>query len=164
MGRCVEGSGAIFRQSPVLDGNSEGIDLTDNDRKKGKSLEAIERRDNGRVSVDYDLKVSVGTGHDFYTGLLQDISTGGLFVATDKYHKIGEEIVVRFEFPGLSEPIEAKGTVRWQRSHFADKSQPEGYGIQLEELPPAVVAAVNKHLKQNSSLMFSEFTDEYEEW
>ncbi len=138
--------------------------MVDKDPKNGDSIDASERRQTGRVSVDYDLKVSVGSGHDFYTGLLQDISTGGLFIATDKIHRIGDAITVRFGFPGRPEPIEAKGIVRWQRSHFADDSQPEGYGIQLEGLPAEVVAAVNKHLQQNSSLMYSEQTDEYEEW
>jgi uncharacterized protein (TIGR02266 family) len=138
--------------------------VRDKEPSKGDSLDASERRQFGRVSVDYDLKVSIGSGHDFYTGLLQDISTGGLFIATDKIHRIGDSITVRFAFPGRPDPIEAQGVVRWQRSHFADASQPEGYGIQLEELPPEVVAAVNKHLEQNSSLMYSEFTDEYEDW
>ncbi len=137
--------------------------MTDREPKKGESLEATERRNFGRVPVDYDLKVSVDSGHDFYTGLMQDISTGGLFVVTDKHHKIGEQVTLRFAFPGRSEAIEAKGTVRWQRSHFADSSQPEGYGIQLEELPPEVIAAINHHLQKNSSLVF-DLTDEYEAW
>lgn len=137
--------------------------MSDKDRKKSGSLEAIEQRKCGRLPIDYDLKVSVGTGHTFYTGLLQDISTGGLFVATDKHHRIGDKITVRFVFPGRPDPVEAHGTVRWQRSQFTDASQPEGYGIQLEELPAEIVEAVNKHLEKNSSLVF-DLTDEYEEW
>jgi uncharacterized protein (TIGR02266 family) len=128
------------------------------------SLEVAERRVFRRATVDYDLKVDVGTGHDFYTGLLEDISTGGIFIATDKEHRIGDRIEVRFAFPGLPHEVEARGVVRWQRSEFADRSQREGYGIQLEDLPLEITQAINAHLKRNSSLVYSELTDEYEEW
>jgi uncharacterized protein (TIGR02266 family) len=132
--------------------------------KDMKDVGGDERRRAPRLPVDYDLKVNVESGNVFYTGLLRDISTGGLFIATDHDHRVGERVTVRFSFPGVPEPVEAVGIVRWQRTPFGEGALPEGIGLQLEALPEPVIEAINNHLKAYESLMYDEETSEFEPW
>ena len=55
-----------------------------------------------RVAERFDLEVKVDleSDHNFYTGLTQNISAGGLFIATHQLRRIGDYIKVSFSLPG----------------------------------------------------------------
>jgi Tfp pilus assembly protein PilZ len=57
---------------------------------------------NVRASERYDLeiKVDLESEHNFYTGLTQNISAGGLFIATHHLRRIGDRIALKFQLPG----------------------------------------------------------------
>ncbi|MBM4352845.1 MAG: TIGR02266 family protein [Deltaproteobacteria bacterium] len=115
-------------------------------------------RQGRRARVDYDLEVDVGTESMFYTGLIRDISSGGLFVATDNVHRIGERLQVRFTFPGMDKPIEATGMVRWVRDPFGSPGLPPGVGVQFEDLPEEIAGKVNRYIGKRDVLIFDEWT------
>lgn len=127
--------------------------------------EGIDQRQAQRLQLDYDVAVDVGdeSGATFYTGLLKDISTGGVFIATDKHHAVGEKLEVRFSFPGVDEPVSVTGTVRWCRHAYNAQDMNEGVGLQFDNLPDAVAATINHYLARADSLLF-ETTDEYASW
>ena len=72
---------------------------------------------NVRASERFDLEVKVDleSDHNFYTGLTQNISSGGVFIATHHLRRIGDRITLKFTLPGSAEtnhifiPVDAAG-------------------------------------------------------
>ena len=58
---------------------------------------------NVRASERFDLEVKVDleSDHNFYTGLTQNISSGGVFIATHHIRKIGDRITLKFSAAGF---------------------------------------------------------------
>jgi len=124
-----------------------------------------ERRREKRVAVDYDLQVEVQGANMFYTGLVKDISSGGLFIATEKTHQVNDRIAVRFKFPGIAEAVEATAVVQWLRTPFVGGAGlPEGIGVRLEDLPEEVSARINSYLAKVEVLYFDEGYEKSTDW
>ena len=64
-----------------------------------------EHQPNVRAAERFDLEVTVDleSDHNFYTGLTQNISSGGVFIATHHLRKIGDRITLKFTLPGLGQ-------------------------------------------------------------
>ena len=69
--------------------------------RTGAEQNPAERRTAPRIELE--IEVGLETEHNFYTGLTQDISSGGIFVATPLSYRVGEKMVVRFTLPGRQE-------------------------------------------------------------
>lgn len=109
--------------------------------------DGVDRRQEPR----YDVKIEVDWQADetFLFAYITDISTLGIFVATERPPEIGTEIKLRFPTPASAsadaadagpaprpEPIEAVGRVRWTSSGDAESGDP-GMGIQFtDDLDP----------------------------
>jgi uncharacterized protein (TIGR02266 family) len=112
-----------------------------------------------RTSVRVDVEVEVGfeSDHNFYTGLTQDISSGGLFVATHHLRPVGTHVLVSFTLPGRKEAIRADSEVRWLRDARAMRTdQPQGMGLRFLDLAPADKAAIVAFLKTRDSLYYDD--------
>lgn len=111
--------------------------------------------DDRRSAPRYILKVEVTfeSEHNFYTGLTQDLSGGGLFVATNVLRPIGEYIRVRFNLPGHSEFIDVVTVVRWVRGHNISDLEP-GMGLQFTQLTQSAKQAVSEFLRRRDSIYF----------
>lgn len=76
----------------------------------------------------------------FYSGLTQDISTGGMFIATYNLLPIGTPLTLSFElWPG--QVIEVNGVVRWVREEAADGARP-GLGVAFTDLSPEALSSI----------------------
>src|SRR6476660_8376414 len=108
--------------------------------RKAPGDKVAENHPNARASERFDLEVKVDleSDHNFYTGLTQNISAGGLFIATHHIRKIGERITLKFSFPGSDQPIAVETEVRWIREnsalHKVDGSS--GMGVRFINLTP----------------------------
>lgn len=91
----------------------------------------VERRSNERTPFLADLEFAEDA--QFFTGLSLDISEGGLFVSTYTEIPLGTRLVLAFELPDGT-AVEARGEVRWRRTHGMDGERP-GIGIAFTELP-----------------------------
>lgn len=120
------------------------------------TLSGPNRRGALRLAVPYDVKVDVTGENTFYTGLLKDISTGGLFISTDHPSPYGARFHVRFTFPGLEESVECEVQVRWIRDRFTEGSSEPGMGVEFVELPIALRERINAFLEGKDVLMFDE--------
>lgn len=99
------------------------------------------------------VQVTMESEHNFYTGLTQDLSGGGLFVATNNIRPIGERIFLRFTLPTLKEPIDALTEVRWVRPNAVQGGGGEaGMGLQFLQLQPQAKEAIKAFLRQRESL------------
>ncbi|HEY3496418.1 MAG TPA: TIGR02266 family protein, partial [Polyangiaceae bacterium] len=87
------------------------------------------------VTVD----VGLLSDSNFYTGLSEDVSEGGVFVATEHPLAIGTPVTLFFTFqPGIS--LEAAGIVRWIREGASGTAP--GMGVAFSELREDVRRAV----------------------
>jgi len=114
------------------------------------------RRSAPRLKLDYDLQVDIQGEHVPYTGLIKDISSGGLFVTTSARHRVGDELQIRFTFPALAEPVETTVRVQWIRDDYAGGDQPSGVGVQFVDLPADIVAAINRYIRDKDVHLFEE--------
>src|SRR6478735_12329809 len=59
-----------------------------------------------------ELEVSVHSEHNLYAGLAENISTGGLFIATHQLQPVGSCIEVSLRMPDSDEEFQIVGEVR----------------------------------------------------
>lgn len=109
---------------------SDGRDF---DVSKDGSQVRMHRRQSERVAVE--LGVTMTSESNFYVGFAGNISEGGLFIATHQMVPVGREIDLRFQLPGVDEPVDVKAGVRWQRTavDYDDGILP-GFGVEFLDL------------------------------
>jgi uncharacterized protein (TIGR02266 family) len=114
------------------------------------------RRKAPRAPVEYDLHVDVLGDHVPYTGMIKDISSGGLFISTRKHHRVGDKLQVRFTFPTVKDPVEAECEVRWVRDYNSAGGLPPGVGVQFTGLSPEIVQKINCYIKDKDVPFYEE--------
>jgi len=116
---------------------------------------ASERRANTRVELE--VEVGLESDHNFYTGLTQDISSGGIFVATPIHFRVGDQVSIKFTLPGHGSALAADAEVRWLRDpHVMRTDAPEGIGLRFLSLSPDVQAAIARFLESRDSLFYDD--------
>lgn len=114
----------------------------------------IERRRVPRVPLQTEITFEGQS--NFYTGLTQDISTGGLFVCTERLLPAGTKIDLLFCLPAGTR-IEVKGEVRWVREKPASTAEsPAGMGIQFENLRSDDLLAIRGFVENRAPLFYDE--------
>ncbi len=114
----------------------------------------------GRIAERFDLEVKVDleSDHNFYTGLTQNISAGGLFIATHQLRRIGDYIKVKFSLPGQPTSISVNTEVRWIREnsllHRFDGST--GMGVRFIDLTAEASHAIQAFLESRDSLYYDD--------
>ena len=111
-----------------------------------------DRRTHARAP--FRVEVTLSSTHNFYTGIANDISEGGVFVATPTPPERGSVVSLRLSLPRLAEPVTIQGEVRWTRS--SDDGGPAGCGIRWITLPPHVADAIRRFVEQRTSLFFED--------
>ena len=94
-----------------------------------------ENHQNVRAAERFDLE----SDHNFYTGLTQNISSGGVFIATHHLRKIGDRITLKFTLPGSAKQLAVETEVRWIRENSAlmnAGASGTGMGVRFINLSP----------------------------
>jgi type IV pilus assembly protein PilZ len=91
-----------------------------------------ELRTNDRFEVE--LAVTLHSESNFYTGLVENLSESGVFVATHQAHPLGTLVDVSLTLPDSREPLWLRGEVRWVRKYRDSLSEPPGMGIRFIDL------------------------------
>lgn len=102
-----------------------------------------------RRALRAELEVEIGLEGDnrFYTGTTGDISTGGLFVATDTPLIVGTELVLSFVLPD-GYRVAADATVAWVRApRYRPDELPAGMGVRFEAITQVDRRAVEHFLE-----------------
>ena len=113
-----------------------------------------ETRESGRFSVD--LEVTMSSDHNFYAGFAENISSGGLFVATYVRRRKGDRLEIVFNIPSHPEPIRATGEVRWVREYSEHSNVPPGFGVRFVDLPDDAALAIDRFLKDREPLFYDD--------
>jgi uncharacterized protein (TIGR02266 family) len=103
-----------------------------------------------------DLQVSVLSEHNFYAGLAENISAGGLFIATHQLQKVGSRIELSLRMPESEELFQIVGEVRWVRLYNEHSDTPPGLGVRFTELPTGAAGAISRFLGQREPLFFDD--------
>ena len=105
-----------------------------------------------------EIAVDLASDSNFYTGLTQNISTGGLFIATHQIKRVGDHVRLKFTLPGTPRPIEVDTEVRWIREnsslHRTDGAS--GMGVRFMNMSAADIAAIEGFLQDRDSLFYDD--------
>ena len=119
-----------------------------------------ENHQNVRAAERFDLEVKVDleSDHNFYTGLTQNISSGGLFIATHHLRKIGDRITLKFTLPGSEKVLAVETEVRWIRENSAlhRVEGAQGMGVRFINLTAEASALINGFLESRESLYYDD--------
>ncbi|MES1157988.1 MAG: TIGR02266 family protein [Haliangium ochraceum] len=107
---------------------------------------------------DLEVKVDLESDHNFYTGLTQNISAGGLFIATNAIRRIGDRITLKFFLPGSTEPLAVETEVRWIRENSALNrvDGATGMGVRFVNLSPEAAQAIQSFIESRDSLYYDD--------
>lgn len=112
------------------------------------------RRSHPRFGVE--IEVGIHSDHNFYAGFSENLSEGGVFVATHQTKPVGSVIEISISLPTSEEPIRARGEVRWLRSYNETSDSPPGMGIRFVELEPKSADAIQAFLRHRDPLFFDD--------
>jgi uncharacterized protein (TIGR02266 family) len=113
-----------------------------------------ERRQHRRVALETG--VGFASDNNFYTGFMEDISEGGLFLATYELQPIGTVIDLTFTLPN-DQVVEVVGEVRWVRDpRDEDPNAPPGMGIQFHELSEQARTSIHEFIAARAPIFYEE--------
>jgi uncharacterized protein (TIGR02266 family) len=113
--------------------------------------EPWENRAHPRVTVR--INITLSSDNQFYTGISENLSEGGVFVATYEFRKVGETVDLTLLLPN-SRPIFADGVVRWVRDVSSSIEVPPGMGIEFVSLNEMDTATIRAFLRLRAPLLF----------
>ena len=123
------------------------------ERADSSAPEAV-RREHDRFTVE--LEVNVTSENNLYAGLAENLSAGGVFIATHKPQKVGSRIELSVRMPDSEEEFPIVGEVRWVRVYNEHSDTSPGFGVRFLELPPGAAAAIERFLAQREPLFFDD--------
>jgi len=130
----------------VPDGQGELVDAASGGRA---SASGAERRVQERVELEVDIGLHSAT--QFYAGLSNDISEGGIFVSTVKPMPVGSELSISFVLPG-GHTVTTRGRVAWLSIPRGDDGRP-GMGVRFERLEDQHRHAIEKFLRYRPAML-----------
>lgn len=109
-----------------------------------------------RVPLGVD--VTMTSEHTFWSGFTQNLSTGGIFIATERLLPLGTRVAFDLALPPDQQVWKLEGDVRWLRTiEAASDEAPAGLGLQFVDLPDDVAARIREFiLTQRDSLFFDD--------
>jgi uncharacterized protein (TIGR02266 family) len=93
--------------------------------------------------VEMTARVDLRSQNNFFTGFSENISEGGLFVATEAPHPLGTVIEVMLSVMG-GEVMTLRGEVVWIRPPNARGGLPAGFGLRFMGLRDSEVEQLQK--------------------
>jgi uncharacterized protein (TIGR02266 family) len=111
------------------------------------SIPPSQRKDPRRA---VELQIEFNEDTQFFAGLTQDISEGGVFIATYRILPIGTPLTLSFELPDATK-VTARGEVRWVRDTNMVEGRP-GMGVSFTDLTPESLAAISRFCRHNAPL------------
>lgn len=107
--------------------------------------------------MHYQVEVTLESESNFYNGFTENISTGGLFIATFDIRPMGEKIQLEFTIPNRSEPVSVQGEVRWLREYHPDNPDMiPGMGVRFIDLPEQDQRDIETFLKGKDTIFYDD--------
>ena len=103
-----------------------------------------------------EIEITLESESQFYSGFSENLSEGGIFVATHLLRPIGARIEVVFTLPRVAKPIRIEGAVRWVREHTETSEAPPGIGIEFATVRKEDLEAIRRFCTARSPLFFDD--------
>ncbi len=113
------------------------------------SMRAHERR-------TVEIEVDFASDSNFYVGFAENLSGGGVFVATYVLRPIGTRIDLSIQLAGDAEPLRVRGEVRWTREPSRSGDLWPGMGVRFEGLAPEDEARILAFVGKRDPLFFDD--------
>lgn len=120
----------------------------------GNPLVYGQRRASPRYKVELD--VSIGSEHNFYGGFVENMSVGGVFIATHMLKPVGEVFEISIYLPGQDTAVKGLGEVRWIRECLDHSNTMPGMGVRFLELEPGSSERIEAFLSHREPMFFDE--------
>ena len=115
------------------------------------------RRIATRKPFEAQIEVSKQSDHNFYTSFTENISSGGLFIATRDLIDLGTIIEIGFTLPGREQKITTRAEVRWQRLEELNQvNSVPGIGVRFLDLSTDEADAINAFINERDTLFFDD--------
>jgi uncharacterized protein (TIGR02266 family) len=98
--------------------------------------------------------VTFESDSNFFMGFGENISEGGLFVATHSLREVGSRLTITFELPGSSRTLRVMAEVRWVRLYSESSDSPPGLGLSFVDLAPDDAAAITQFVRQRAPIFY----------
>jgi uncharacterized protein (TIGR02266 family) len=121
-------------------------------RCSGQHPVPVERRRHPRFPLQ--IEISHVSEHNFFTGFTEDISEGGLFIATYNLFEIGHRFELEFVMPGQEQPCLALCEVRWIREYNTFSDVMPGMGVRFLNLPRDAERRIQRFIRQREPLFY----------
>jgi uncharacterized protein (TIGR02266 family) len=87
------------------------------------------------MRIQKTLSLTYRDDQAFISAYTRNISTGGLFIKTDKPLRLGDQFLLRLQLPALHEPLKVSCEVAWVSGPSeATSKEPAGMGIKFIEM------------------------------
>jgi uncharacterized protein (TIGR02266 family) len=105
--------------------------------------------------VELSIEIGIDDHTNFYVGFSENVSAGGLFIATYRLMPVNTEVALTFVLPDEL-PVFVHGVVRWLRDpHDASASEvPPGMGIEFVNLGEAEQARIQAYINTRAPLFY----------
>jgi len=109
------------------------------------------RRQDVKVEINFESETN------FYNGFTENISTGGLFIATYDLQPMGYRMKVEFSLPNRKDNVSVEGVVRWIRDY--NPTTPDmipGMGLKFDQLSERDARDINEFIKLKEPIFFDD--------
>ncbi len=104
--------------------------------------------------LSLELEVSLQSDSNFYIGLTENLSNGGIFVATHLVQPIGTGVTLTLRLPTRKTPLTLAGRVRWVREFSDALEAAPGMGIEFEVITEDEARSIREFIAARTPLFF----------
>ena len=125
--------------------------------KQAKADESARDYSDMRVHerAPFEIAVNMESENNFFAGITDNISEGGVFVATLVPPPRGAIIEMKLTLPGFDQGFSVKGAVCWIRDLAAStEGAPPGCGIRWMEMSRDALLAIHRFVQQRDTILF----------
>lgn len=123
----------------------------------------VEKRREPRYLLRF--AITIRGDNNFYLDLSDDISAGGIFIATQKLLPVGTPVILSFTLAGYETSLSAEGVVRWQRGPDATAHEENifghdhtevkfGMGVEFRDLDDETALAIRSFMRRRRPEFF----------
>lgn len=101
-----------------------------------------------------EAEVTATSEHNFFMGFSENLSEGGLFIATHSPREVGALVSIEFTLPGLNYKVCVVGEVRWTRLFSESSDAPPGMGVRFIEISDEDAKAIRDFVNRRAPIFW----------
>ena len=103
-----------------------------------------------------ELEIEFSSVHNFFAGFVENLSAGGIFIATYKTLPVGETIAFKVRVPGHDRPVDGVGEVRWVREPQPGSDVMPGMGIRFLTLSDGSNEVIQQYVSKRDPIFYDD--------